>query len=123
MVITKYLADSKMFELDRYYRQCQQNNVPFIKARKNLVDNNYLVQLDLITCDYKLSKEGKEKIRDFFEKEKNFLKLNEFSKPIFKASNIDKQLVWFDGVLPQRLDKFCKTLFDLSERYPDSNLH
>lgn len=123
MIPTKYLADSKMFELDRYYRQCQQNNVPFIKARKNLVDNNYLVQLDLITCDYKLSEEGMEKINNLFEQEKFFLKLNESSKPIFKASNVDKQLAWFDGVLSQRLDAFCKTLFDLSERYNDSNLH
>jgi len=119
MISTKYLADSKMFELDRYYKLCQQNNVPFIKARKNPVDNNYLVQLDLITCDYKLSDEGKAKINKIFQDEKNFLELNDSSKDIFKGSHIDKQFAWFDGVLPQRLDKFCQILFDLSENNPE----
>ena len=119
MINTKYLADSKMFELDRYYKLCKQNNVPFIKARKNPVDGNYLVQLDLITCDYNLSEGGITKINTLFQDEKDFLELNDSFENIFKGSHISKQFVWFDGILPQRLDKFCKTLFDLSENNTD----
>ena len=119
MIDTKYLADSKMFELDRYQKKCQQDNIPFIKARKNPVDGNYLVQLDLITCDYKLSKDGVTRIKELFQKEKNFLEQNESSKNLFKGSNIDKQFAWFDGVEPKRLDNFCQILFDLSKSNPE----
>jgi len=119
MINTKYLADSKMFELDRYYKQCQQNNVPFIKARKNPADGNYLVQLDLITCDYRLTKDGIAKIDKLFHKEKDFLESKGSSKNIFKGSNIDKQFAWFDGVEPQRLDRFCQNLYDLSQSNSD----
>jgi len=62
-----------MFELDHYYKECQKNKVPFIKARKNPMDNNYVVQLDLSTCDYNLSEKGIEKINDLFSKETTFL--------------------------------------------------
>jgi len=117
LITTKFLADSKMFELDRYYKECQKNKVPFIKARKNPADNNYVVQLDLITCDYKLSKEGVTKISDFFQKETVFLKSEKSTKFVFKGCNIDKQLAWYDGILPPRLNNFCETLFDLSEKY------
>ena len=119
MINTKYLADSKMFELDRYYKHCQQNNVPFIKARVNPVDGNYLVQLDLITCDYKLSNDGIRKIKEVFQREQEFLESLETSKSFFKGSNVDKQFAWFDGVNSQRLDNFCQILFDLSENNPD----
>ena len=100
-----------MFEFDRYYKECQKNNRPFIKARKNQIDGNYLVLLDLITCDYNLSYKNREKITDLFAKETNSLKSK---KSIFKGCNIDKELVWFDGIVPERLNYFCETLFDLS---------
>jgi len=58
-----YLIDSKMFELDKHYRECQKQNLPFIKARKDPVDNRYLVQVDLITCNYNFTSEDEKKIQ------------------------------------------------------------
>lgn len=118
MTTSKYLVDSKMFELDRHYKECQKNNIPFIKARKNPVDGNYLVQLDLITCHHNLSDNMIGKLNDLFQKEYQFLSSKETTRKIFKGSNIDKQFSWFDGLLPERLDSFCEILFDLSEK-PD----
>lgn len=106
-----------MFELDRYFKECQKNKVPFIKARKNPVDSNYVVQLDLSTCDYVLSKEGLEKINEIFLTETEFLNSKNSTKSVFKGSNIDKELAWYDGILPNRLSAFCETLFDLSQKY------
>ena len=110
----KFLSDSKMFEFNKYYKECQKNNRPFIKARKNQMDGNYLVMLDLITCDYNLSSESQNKIKDLFTRETNYLKSNNSKKSIFKGCNIDKKLVWYDGILSDRLTNFCETLFDLS---------
>jgi len=117
LIKTKFLADSKMFELDRYYKECQKNKSPFIKARKNPVDGNYVVQLDLSPCNYTLSKEKMEKINDLFSTETDFLNAKNSTKSVFKGCNIDKELVWYDGILPNRLNTFCETLFDLSEKY------
>ena len=47
MTFHKYLGDSKMFEYDKYYRECRQQNKPFIKAKINPVHGNYFVQIDL----------------------------------------------------------------------------
>jgi len=106
-----------MFELDHYYKECQKNNVPFIKARKNPIDGNYVVQLDLSTCDYTLSKEGIEKIYDLFSAETTFLNSKDHTTSVFKGCNIDKELAWYDGILPNRLNSFCEAMFDLSEKY------
>jgi len=106
-----------MFELDHYYKECQKSNTPFIKARKNPMDSNYVVQLDLSTCDYNLSKEGIEKINELFSKETDFLNSKDYTKSVFKGCNIDKELAWYDGILPNRLKFFCETMFDLSEKY------
>jgi hypothetical protein len=105
-----------MVELDRYSKECRKNNHPFIKARKNPVDDNYVVQLDLITCDYDLTIEVQNNVKKLFEKETNFLKSNNSRKSIFKGCNIDKELAWYDGILPERLDIFCENLFDLSDK-------
>ena len=35
MTFHKYLADSKMFEYDKHYRECQQQKKPFIKSKIN----------------------------------------------------------------------------------------
>ena len=113
LALKKFLSDSKMFEYEKHFKQCQKNNQPFIKAQKNLIDNNYLVKLDLITCDYDLSVDGKNKVKKLFEKEFDHLKSNKKTS-IFKGYNIDKKLAWCDGVLPERLDTFCENLFNLS---------
>ena len=110
----KYLADSKMFEFDRYYRECQKSNQPFIKARKNPVDDNYLVQLDLITCNYDLTKQTQRDLKRLFQNEIFYLETNRLEKSIFKGSNVNEEHAWYDGVLPERLDEFCTRIFDLT---------
>ena len=111
----KFLSDSKMFEYDKHYQECKKNNQPFIKARKNPIDDNYVVQLDLITCDYNLTTNAQKNVKRLFKKETDYLKSNNPGNPIFKGCNIDKELVWYDGILPKRLDIFCENLFDLSD--------
>ncbi len=114
MTLKKFLADSKMFEYDKHFRECKKQNQPFIMARKNPIDDNYVVRVDLITCNYNLTIDDKNKIDHFFEKETTILKLNNPKKSIFKGCNIDQELAWYDGILPKRLDAFCENLFDLS---------
>lgn len=104
-----------MFEFEKFYRECQKNNVPFMKAKKNPIDNNYLVQMDLMTCGNNLEMSNREKIKALFEKEKTFLKENNLGT-VFKGCNVNKEIVWFDGIIPKRLEFFCETLFDLSIR-------
>jgi hypothetical protein len=106
-----------MFEYDKHFRQCRQNNQPFIKARRNPDNQNYFVLLDLITCDYTLSEEGKVKVNDLFKKETDYLESINQKKSIFKGCNTDKELAWYDGILPNRLDGFCENLFDLSIKF------
>ena len=115
MPLKKFIADSKMFEYDRYYRECQQSNRPFIKGRINPSNGNYYVQLDLMPCNYDLTIDGQNKIKQFFENEIIFLQSASYPKSSFKGYNIDKELSWFDGVLPARLTFFCETLYDLSQ--------
>jgi hypothetical protein len=110
----KFLVDSKMFELDKHYRECQNQNFPFIKAQKNPIDNNYIVKVDLITCKYNLTSEDEKNITLLFEKETNFQNIHNSKTKIFKGCNIDKELAWYDGVLETRLDTFCQNLFNLS---------
>lgn len=114
-----YLVDSKMFELDKHYRECQKQNLPFIKARKDPVDNNYLVQVDLITCNYNFTSEDEKKIRLLFEKEIKFQKKSNSKKSKFKGCNFDKELVWYDGIFEERLEDFCQNLFNLSNKSHD----
>ena len=115
MAFHKYLGDSKMFEYEKHYRECQQLNKPFIKARKSLKHRNYFVQIDLITCDYELSNQEQEEIKKLVQNEIQFVKSN--SKSDFQNFNIDKELAWFDGISPENIDNFCKNLYDLTQKY------
>lgn len=119
MTLKKFIADSKMFEYDRYYRECQQNNRPFIKARINPSNGNYYVQIDLMTCHYNLTLDGQNQIKQLFENEISFIESQSLPKSSFKDYNIDKELSWFDGVLPTRLVSFCEKLYDLSQNHHD----
>ena len=112
----KFLADSKMFELDRHYKECKKSNQPFIKARKNPVDNNYLVHLDLGTCDHNLTKDDEIKLQKIFQDEIDYLEKNRVDSSVYKGSNIDKEYAWYDGILPERLDSFCNSLFDIVDK-------
>ena len=111
MVFHKYLADSKMFEYDRYYRECQQQNKPFIKAKINPVHGNYLIQVDLITCNYELSKQKQERIKKLIQVEIDHIKSNhEYD---FAGYSITSCLAWFDGVSSEHVDNICNTLYGL----------
>ncbi len=115
MAFHKYLGDSKMFEYEKHYRECQQLNKPFIKARKSPRDGNYYVQIDLMTCDYKLSNQEQAEIKKLAQNEIEFVKSN--SKSDFQGFSIDKELAWFDGVSTEHVDEFCTHLYDLTQKY------
>jgi hypothetical protein len=117
MTLKKFIADSKMFEYDRHYRQCQQSNQPFIKARINPSNGNYYVQIDLMTCNYDLTLSMQSQVKQLFENEISFLE--SYPKSSFKGYNVNKELSWFDGVIPSRLVFFCEKLHDLSKNTLD----
>lgn len=88
-----------MFEYDKYYRECQQLNKPFIKARINPAHGSYYVQIDLMTCNYELSNQEQEEIKKLVQNEIEFVKLN--SKHDFKTSVLIKNL---HGLMVYRLN-------------------
>lgn len=107
-----------MFEYDRHYRECQQNNQPFIKARINPSNGNYYVQIDLMPCSYNLNLESKNQIKQLFENEIAFIESNH-TQSSFNGYNIDKELCWFDGVIPSRMESFCEKLYEISQTSQD----
>ncbi len=117
MAFHKYLGDSKMFEYEKHYKECRQLNKPFIKARISPRHKNYYVQIDLMTCDYKLSKVEQEEIKKLVHSETNFVESN--SKSNFQGFNINKELAWFDGISPEHVDEFCNGLYDLTQKHHD----
>jgi len=114
MTFHKYLGDSKMFEYDKHYRECQQENKPFIKAKINPLHKNYFVQIDLMTCNYELSNAEQEDIKKLIESEVDYVKSNKNYD--FQGFSIDKELAWFDGVSSEHLDNFCTYLYDLTQK-------
>jgi hypothetical protein len=54
--------------------------------------------LDLITCDYDLTIEDQNNVKELFEKETNYLQSNNFRKSIFKGCTIDKEFSWYVGI-------------------------
>ena len=115
MTFHKYLGDSKMFEYDRHYRECQQQNKPFIKAKTNPVHGNYFIQIDLMTCDYELSKQEQEQIKKLIQVEIEYVESN--SKHDFGGFSITSEIAWFDGVSSEHVDNFCNSLYDLIHTY------
>ena len=107
----KYVGDSKMFEYDKYYRECQQQNKPFIKAKTNPVHKNYFVQIDLMTCNYKLSKQEQEQIKKSVLGEMEYVKLK--CDYDFGGFNVTSELSWFDGIPSEHVDDFCNGIYDL----------
>ncbi|MGY5142107.1 MAG: hypothetical protein ACW9WZ_03580 [Nitrosopumilus sp.] len=110
MDFPKFIGDSKMFEYDKYFRDCQQLNKPFIKAKINPQHGNYFVLIDLATCEKRITKDNEDKIKQMIKNEKTFL---EKDKP-FEFS-ITEELAWFDGISPRRFEYFCNSLYDLME--------
>lgn len=114
MAFHKYLGDSKMFEYDKHYRECQQQNRPFIKARVNPLHNNYFIQMDMMTCNYTLSKNDQDVLEKLIGDEIEYVKSN--TKYDFQGFSIDKELVWVDGVSSEHVDSFCISLYDLKNK-------
>jgi hypothetical protein len=100
-----------MFEYEKHYRECQQLNKPFIKARKSPRDGNYYVQIDLMTCNYELSIQEQEEFKKLVKNEVEFVQFD------FQDYNINKELAWFDGISLEHVDEFCTSLYDLTQKY------
>ena len=117
MTFHKYIADSKMFEYDKHYRECQQNNKPFIKSKINPVHDNDTITVDLMTCSYVFSKSEQNQIMQLIQDEIKFVNLN--CKNPFNDYTIDEELIWIDGVSSKHMDFFCNSIYDLSQKYHD----
>jgi hypothetical protein len=111
MVFHKYLGDSKMFEYDKHYRECKEQNKPFIKAKINPKHGNYYVQIDLMTCNYELSIQEQQEFKKLVKNEVEFIQSD------FQDYNINKELAWFDGISHEHVDEFCKSLYDFTQKY------
>ncbi len=111
MVFHKYLGDSKMFEYDKHYRECKKQNKPFIKAKINPKHGNYYVQIDLMTCNYELSIQEQQEFNKLVKNQVEFIQSD------FQDYNINKELAWFDGISHEHVDEFCKSLYDLTQKY------
>ena len=115
MTFHKYLADSKMFEYDKHYRECQQQNKPFIKSKINPLHGNYSINVDLMTCDYVFSKNELNEIMKLIDDEKIFVNLN--SENSFFDFSIDNELIWIDGVSSEHMDFICNSIYDLTQKF------
>ena len=115
MHLKKYIIDSKMFEYDKHYRDCVQSAQPFIKAKINPIHGKYHVQIDLMPCNYKFSKEGLDNLKSLFENEikhkSNTLKTK------LPPYSIQDEISWVNGVSPLRLNEFCELLYEFSQKY------
>jgi hypothetical protein len=119
-----------MFEYDKFYRECQQQNKPFIKAKINPLHKNYFVQIDLMkinplhknyfvqidlmTCNHELSDAEQDNIKQLINNEIDYVKSN--TNYDFQGFSIDKELAWFDGISSEHLDSFCNALYDLTQK-------
>ena len=115
MTFHKYLADSKMFEYDKHYRECQQQNKPFIKSKINPVHGNYTINVDLMPCNYVFSESDQIKIEQLIQNEKKFVNSN--CKNPFNDYTIDEELIWIDGVSSEHMHYFCNSIYDLSQKF------
>ncbi len=100
-----------MFEYDKHYRECKQQNKTFIKAKINPKHGNYYAQIDLMTCNYELSIQEQQEFKKLVKNEVEFIQSD------FQDYNINKELAWFDGVSHEHVDEFCKSLYDLTQKY------
>jgi len=112
MTFSKYIGDSKMFEYDKHYKECQQLNKPFIKARISPQHGNYFIQIDLMTCNYELTIPEQEEIKKLVQDEQKLMRSTDNFNLEF---HIDKELAWFDGISATNVNKFCENLYNLTQ--------
>jgi hypothetical protein len=115
MTFHKYLADSKMFEYDKHYRECKQENKPFIKSKINPVHSNYSITVDLMTCNYVLLESEQNEIKKLIQDEIKFVNSN-CNNP-FNDYTINEELLWIDGVSSEHMDFLCSSIYDLTQKY------
>ncbi len=115
MSFHKYIGDSKMFEYDKYYRDCKQQNKPFIKAKLNPIHGNYTINVDLIPCNYIFLELEKKEIKKLIKNEITFVNSN--CKNSFNDYTIDEDLIWIDGVSSEHVDFMCTSLYDLIKKH------
>tara|TARA_B110000438_G_scaffold49543_1_gene50084 strand:- start:885 stop:1238 length:354 start_codon:yes stop_codon:yes gene_type:complete len=115
MTSYKYLGDSKMFEFDKYYRECKQENKPFIKSKINPVSGNYSINVDLMTCNYVLLESEQNEIKKLIQDEIKFVNSN--CKNPFNDYSINEELLWIDGVSCEHMDFLCSSIYDLTQKY------
>ena len=115
MTFHKYLGDSKMFEYDKHYRDCQQHNQPFIKAKINPVHGNYYINVDLMPCRYIFSKEDQNEIEKLIHDEIQFVNSNYDNS--FTDYSINEEVVWIDGVSAEHMDFLCMSLYDIIQKH------
>ncbi len=101
-----------MFEYDKHYKECQQLNKPFIKARISPQHGNYFIQIDLMTCNYELTIPEQEEIKKLIQDEQKLMRSTDNFNLEF---HIDKELAWFDGISATNVNKFCENLYDLTQ--------
>ena len=109
MAVPKYVGDSKMFEYDRHYGDCQHLGRPFVRARVNPLHGNYLVRLDMAPCGRMLSRDAESRLKTMAR--------DEDSRPDSQVTFcITPELAWFDGITACSLDSFCSLLYDVAVR-------
>ncbi len=101
-----------MFEYDKHYKECQQLNKPFIKARISPQHGNYFIQIDLMTCNYELTIPEQEEIKKLIQDEQKLMRSTDNFNLEF---HIDKELAWFDGISATNVNKFCENLYNLTQ--------
>ena len=103
--MNKWIVDAKAFEYEKHYSECKKSNQPFIKARIDRQTGNYLVFLDLATCNFFLSEKDQEKLESIFESEAR------------GKCSTDKENCTFDGIEPKNLERFLSQIFEITQQY------
>lgn len=107
----RWMIDSKAFEYDRHYSDCKKSNHPFIKAKKNPETGEYIVFLDMATCDYRLSKKGQEEIGALFE--------SRIATDSKNHCELTRELCSFDSVLSEKLNEFLSELYEITKKHQE----
>lgn len=115
MTFHKYLVDSKMFEYDKHYRECQQLDKPFIKARIHPKTGNYFVQIDLMTCSYNLSNQEQDEIKKLAKTKMTSVAFT--SRLGSDFFSIGPELVWFCDMSAEHVNDFCETVYDIIQKH------
>lgn len=95
----------------RHWYECDAENKPFIRARKN--GKYYDVLLDFYPAIYDLNEKGKKLVEETIKVEHNYVQSQKTrkSKTQMIIGNVFSTL---GQVLPKRVDSFCEKLFEIS---------